>query len=174
MRLEKVEIWLYLISPENDQHMKKRRQFVSLLTSPIILCETRTKITVNQAECSVLCSFDELLSSQLASSSSNNSLWLRIYFHQLNYLQLSDKRPPHVVVVVAVVIVSSFLLFFALANPKNCEWMNSRLPLAEECLLHVNYYFVPTVVNAERWVDDINFFIQQWNDFFAFPTWWWI
>lgn len=60
-----------------------------------------TEITVNQMSRMLL---GELFTSRIGVFGFKPQfLWLlRIYFHQLNYLQLTDKRPPHV----------SFILFF--------------------------------------------------------------
>lgn len=121
-----------------------------------------TQITVNQISRMLL---GELFTSRIGVFSFNRHfLWLlRIYFHQLNYLQLTDKRPPHVSF---FFIASHRLLQF---QPENL-WMNSRLPLCHRMLISS-----VENVSCAYIVDDINFFIQQWNDFFTFlPAWWWI
>lgn len=121
----KREIWLYLISPKNDRHMKKRRQFVSLLTSPIILCEPRTKITVNQAECSVFCS-------PMSSSHHNwrllpqtilfDCVFTSINWTTCNYLT-NDRLTSSSSSSSSLSLSPASCCSFALANPKKL-WMN--------------------------------------------------
>lgn len=158
---------------------KERRKFdfissVILINTTKTFCElinksddamwgiVTTKITVNQISRMLL---GELFTSRIGVFSFKlQFLWLlRIYFHQLNYLQLTDKRPPHV-----SFFFYSLLLLIIQFRAKKCmnefetssHQKNVRFKRGE-CIM--------------RSVDDINFFIQQWNDFFTFPpTWWWI
>lgn len=87
--------------------------------------------------------------------------WFRIYFHQMNYLQLPDKRLPHL----------RRLLASHRARKKMNEWMNSRLPPRKNVYLMFTFFmFIPSVENWRMYHalsprTDINFFSQQWKRF---------